>query len=262
MEHLSKKQILKKRKEIESSVSKLLQETKSNFTLEDITSAIYNETDVNDLNRLIASFDRGQNINELNRIIQIINDAWNFFPHQCLNGLCPYEKFLEVQKKQRKELKPPTANYGDDLEDLTEQELIEQLNSGITSEEELTLLVKAMERKGLKGLITRIDPETDEGKTHLEYIALHKKISEKLPMTDQRLRRWKEALFNPKASIEEKKKALLVFAHWGNLKSWKIITKYIKKPDPELKLFSKIALDECRMFLESDLLDKPQIKIN
>lgn len=270
MKHLSKKEILKKRKEIESSVSKLLKETESEFTLEGIKSAIYNENDVNDLNRLISFFDKGQNIDELNKIIQIINDAWNYFPHQCLNGFCPFEKFLEVQKERGKELRPPSANYGDDLsgskigkgyDSLNEQELIGLLNSGVTSEEELALLVKAMEKKGLKGLITQIDPETDEGKTHLEYIELHKEISEKLTMTNLRFKKWKEILFDNKTSIKEKKKALLVFAHWGNLESWKILTKYDRKPDPELKLFSKIALDECRMFLESDLLDKPQIRI-
>lgn len=258
VKHLSRKQILKKRREIEVSISKLLKETKSEFTLEDIKKSIYDENDVNDLNRLIFSFDKGQNIDELNRIIQIINDAWNYFPHQCLNGFCPYQKFIEAQKERGKELSPPSANYSDDL---NEQALIELLNSGVTNEEELALLVKAMEKKGLKGLITQIDPETDEGKTHLEYIELHKEISKKLPMTNSKFRKWEKILFDKKASIKEKKKALLVFAHWGNLDAWKILSKYDRKPDPELKLFSKIALDECRMFLESDLLDKPQIKI-
>ena len=261
MEKLSRKQILKKRKEIESSVSKLIRETKSDLTLEDIKSAIYNETDVNDLNRIIFSFDKGQNINKLNRIIRIINDAWNYFPHQCLNGLCPYEKFLEVQKQQREELKPPIADYGDDPDDLTERELIQLLNSGITSEEGLALLVEAMEKKGLKGLITKIDPETDEGKIHFEYIEMHKEISEKIPMTHRQLKKWRKILFNRQSSMKEKKKALLVFAHWGNIQSWKILAKYAEEPDPDLKIFSKIALDECQMFLESDLLDKPQIKI-
>lgn len=258
MKHLTKKEILKKRKEIETSVSKLLKKTQSDFKLEDIKSSIYNENDINDLNRLISFFDKGQNIDELNKIIQIINDAWNFFPHKCLNGLCPFEKFIEAQKERGKELSPPSANYGDDL---NEQELIELLNSGVTSEEELAILVKEMEKRGLKGLITQIDPETDEGKTHLEYIELHKEISEKLTMTDQRFKKWKEILFDNKTSTKKKKKALLVFAHWGNLESWKILSKYAEKPNPELKLFSKIALDECQTFLASDLLDKPQIKI-
>lgn len=270
MEHLSKKQIFKKRKEIEDAISKLLKETESKLTSEGIKSAIYNENDVNDLNKIIFSFDKGQNIDELNKIIQIINDAWNYFPHKCLDGLSPFEKFIEVQKEQGQELLPPSANYGDDLsgskigkeyDSLNEPELIELLNSGITSEEELALLVKAMEKKGLKGLITQIDPETDGGKTHLEYVELHKEISEKIAMTSQRLKRWKKILFDDKASIKEKKKALLVFAHWGNLDAWQILTKYTEKPDPELKIFSKIALDECQMFLESDLLDKSQIKI-
>lgn len=270
VEHLNKNEILKKRQEIEDAISKLLKETESKLMLEDIKSAIYNENDINDLNKIIFSFDKGQNIDELNKIIQIINDAWNYFPHKCLDGLCPYQKFLEVQKEQGKELLPPSANYGDDLsgskigkeyDSLNEQELIELLNSGITNEEELALLVKAMEKKGLKGLITQIDPETDEGKTHLEYVELHKEISEKLAMTPQRLKKWKKILFDKKAGIKEKKKALLVFAHWGNLESWKVLTKYAKKPDSGLKIWVKIALDECQMFLESDLLDKSQIKI-
>lgn len=269
MKYLNQKEILKKRREIEAAISGLLKETQSELTLEDIKSSIYDENDVNDLNRIIFSLDKGQNIDELNKTIQIINDAWNYFPHKCLDGFCPYEKFIEAEKDRGRNLTPPTANYGDDLsgklrgeyDGLSEQELIELLNSGITSEGELALLVKTMEKKGLKGMITKIDPETDEGKTYLEYIELHKEIPEKITMTRQRLKKWKEILFNRKANVQEKKKALLIFAHWGNVASWKILTQYAKKPDPGLKLWTKIALDECQTFLESDLLDKPQIKI-
>jgi len=34
--------------------------------------------------------------------LQVINNAWNYFPHKCLDGLCPMEKILESQNKVKK----------------------------------------------------------------------------------------------------------------------------------------------------------------
>ncbi len=91
-----------KRKEIEQKLKKILEQTKSDFNLEDIKRIIYNEQDQNDLIRIIRIFDKGkgQSIDKLNEIILIINDAWNYFPHKCLKGFFPFEKLLEYQNKK------------------------------------------------------------------------------------------------------------------------------------------------------------------
>jgi len=99
MEIENKQQILQRRKEIEQELSEFLKETKSDFGLEDIKKIIYNEKDQDDLTDVVAMFDIGQGLIELENILETINDAWNYFPHKILGGLSPAEKLLEYQQK-------------------------------------------------------------------------------------------------------------------------------------------------------------------
>ncbi len=95
MEIKTKQQILERRKEIEKELLEMLKKTQSNFRLDDIKKVIYNEESHNDLTKMITMFDQGQDLAEINEILEVINDAWNYFPHRCLDGLCPTEKILE-----------------------------------------------------------------------------------------------------------------------------------------------------------------------
>lgn len=95
------KEILKKRNEIAKELSKMLKKINSPFTIEHIKDIIYHEKDNDDLMKVVSIFDRGQSIEELNRILEIANDAWNYFPHKSLNGLCPMEKILESQQDKK-----------------------------------------------------------------------------------------------------------------------------------------------------------------
>jgi len=97
----TKKQILERRKEIEKELLKMLKETKSDFGLDDIKEIIYNEDGQDSLTDVIAMFDTGQDAVELQNVLELVNDAWNYFPHKCLNGLCPMEKILEYQQKHK-----------------------------------------------------------------------------------------------------------------------------------------------------------------
>jgi len=85
----TKKQIIEKRKEIEQELKNLLVQYHSDFDLEYIKSVIYEEEGQDDLIKIITIFDRGQNIKELNNILEILNNAWNYFPHRSLKGLSP-----------------------------------------------------------------------------------------------------------------------------------------------------------------------------
>lgn len=87
----TKPQILVKRKEIEAELSDFLKKTKSDFTFEDIEEAIYEEEETDDFTHLVAMFDVGQSMEELNNILETVSDAWNHFPHRSLNGLSPTE---------------------------------------------------------------------------------------------------------------------------------------------------------------------------
>lgn len=102
MEIESKQQILERRKEIEQELTDMLKETESDFSLQDIKDAIFNEEDNDDMMKVIAMFDRGGDATELENILELTNDAWNYFPHKIIGGLSPAEKILEYQNKQKK----------------------------------------------------------------------------------------------------------------------------------------------------------------
>ena len=101
MEIESKQQILKRRKEIEQELVDMLKKTKSPFSLEHIKDIIFHEEDNDDMQKVIAIFDRGGNTSELSNILELASDAWNYFPHKIINGLSPAEKLLEYQNSKK-----------------------------------------------------------------------------------------------------------------------------------------------------------------
>jgi len=102
MEIESKQQIIKRRKEIEQDIIDLLLKAGSDFSLDDVKEVIYNEEDQDDLTKVISMFDTGKIPDELENILELTNDAWNYFPHKILKGLSPAEKILEYQNKNKK----------------------------------------------------------------------------------------------------------------------------------------------------------------
>ncbi len=98
----NKEQILQRREEIEEEILEVLEETESDFSLEHVRDAIYSEEDNDDMMKVVAMFDRGGDASELENILEVVSDAWNYFPHKLLNGLSPAEKVLEYQNKNKK----------------------------------------------------------------------------------------------------------------------------------------------------------------
>jgi hypothetical protein len=64
-------------------------------------------------------------------------------------------------------------------------------------------------------------------------------------------------LFDPTASLEVKREMLVGLARRGTVDAYRVIEQYVKTPDPALASWSKIALYECRMALEGELLEQP-----
>lgn len=102
MQTESKKQILERRNEIEQELVDMLKETESDFTLDHIREAIYNEEDRDDMMKVVAMFDRGGDASELSNVLELVTDAWNYFPHKVLGGISPAEKLLEHHNKTKK----------------------------------------------------------------------------------------------------------------------------------------------------------------
>lgn len=80
----------------------MLRETESDFSLQDVKDAIFHEEDSDDMMEMVAMFDRGGNASELDTILELVTDAWNYFPHEILNGLSPAEKLLGHQDVTKK----------------------------------------------------------------------------------------------------------------------------------------------------------------
>ena len=102
MEIESKQQILERRKEIEQELEEMLKETESDFTLDHARDVIFHEEDNDDMMKVVAMFDRGGDASELSNVLELVTDAWNYFPHEVLGGISPAEKLLEYQEKQNK----------------------------------------------------------------------------------------------------------------------------------------------------------------
>lgn len=101
MQTESKQQILERRKEIEQELVDMLKETESDFTLDHIRDVIFHEDDNDDMMKVVAMFDRGGDASELSNVLELVTDAWNYFPHKALGGISPAEKLLEHNNKNK-----------------------------------------------------------------------------------------------------------------------------------------------------------------
>ncbi len=63
-------------------------------------------------------------------------------------------------------------------------------------------------------------------------------------------------LFDGSRPLEAKKKVLVLLAHLGTITAFRQIEKYYKYPDEDLKHWTALALQECKMLLESTLIEE------
>ena len=69
-------------------------------------------------------------------------------------------------------------------------------------------------------------------------------------------------LFNPAVTIDEKKNLLVLLASQEKVEAFRTIEKYAQHPDPELREWSILALQESRMVIQSSLMDEQQVYIS
>lgn len=100
MENLNQQQILERRKEIEQELVDMLKETESDFTLNHVRDVIFHEEDNDDMMKAVAMFDRGGDASELSNVLELVTDAWNYFPHKVLGGISPAEVLLNHKDKK------------------------------------------------------------------------------------------------------------------------------------------------------------------
>ena len=87
----STQEIIERRKQIEQELEDMLKETESDFTLQDVKDAIFHEEDNDDMMKIVMMFDRGGDASELSNVLELVTDAWNYFPHAAIGGKAPVE---------------------------------------------------------------------------------------------------------------------------------------------------------------------------
>lgn len=91
--------------------------------------------------------------------------------------------------------------------------------------------------------------------TQKEYID-HSHTFDRGELTETETLNLSSILFDIKATIETKKKALTLLAHLGTITAFRQIEKYYDNPDKDLRQWTALSLQECKMFLESTLTDQ------
>ncbi len=112
-------------------------------------------------------------------------------------------------------------------------------------------------QKFLENLPDKFDILEDgiDFQTQKEYIK-HSETFDRGELTEKETFSISNILFDKDAPIDKKKKALLLLAHLGTIVAFRQIEEYNKNPDNGLKQWTLLALQECKMFLESTLLDE------
>lgn len=72
----------------------------------------------------------------------------------------------------------------------------------------------------------------------------------------------REALFLPNTSLERKKEILSGLPAVAEVKAFRTLERYLKDPDPELRNWAVLALQESRMMLQSSLLGEKHVFIS
>ncbi|MEN8120633.1 MAG: hypothetical protein ABFS35_09815 [Bacteroidota bacterium] len=98
-------------------------------------------------------------------------------------------------------------------------------------------------------------------KTQLSYFEESKKVKESGIIKKDLLEK-KDYLYDPKLSNEEKKGLLVSFASIDDVEAYRIIERFLSNPEPELKNWAVLALQESRMTIESSLLNENQVIIS
>jgi len=94
----------------------------------------------------------------------------------------------------------------------------------------------------------------------IEYFNFVKDI--KNEFTPEYILAHQQDLFDENIPVEEKKNLLVLLASVNKVEAYRTIEKYAKSPDPALKGWSVLALQESRMLLQSTLLDEQQVFIS
>ena len=135
---------------------------------------------------------------------------------------------------------------------------------GDLSAPELAEVMAAARAAGMVAQMTIVDdPESPEGREVIAYVNSH----HWLPRDYRSLSKGKvealgKTLFDAEAGTLDKKKALMLLGHRGSIEAYRILKRFVKESPAALKIWSKMAFDECKTFLATELSEETQIGFN
>ncbi len=123
-------------------------------------------------------------------------------------------------------------------------------------DEELSELLEALPDK-LQTIKSEVEITPEEQQSYISY---HNKINlDKYP--EKQVSKESSNLFDKNFPLEGKKRILFCLAHFGSLESFKMLDKYLENPDKELMTWAVLCIEECRRFLEMELMGEDQMLV-
>jgi len=136
--------------------------------------------------------------------------------------------------------------------------------SGALSAPELAELMRAAKAAGITSQVTFVDdPESPEGKEAIDYVNSHHWLPpDYRSLPKSKVETLGQTLFDAAATLLDKKKALMLLGHRGSIEAYRILKRFAKASPAELKVWSKMAFDECKTFLAAELSEEAQSGFN
>lgn len=106
----------KKNTDLELRLDKALKGLKlvESISVDDLKNVIWNETDHMDLARLFQFLTEDEtNPKKIEEVMEILQEAWNKFPHKVLQGLSPEEKSQLLKNNHQLQYNFKRAHYGE-----------------------------------------------------------------------------------------------------------------------------------------------------
>ncbi|MGC8824355.1 MAG: hypothetical protein ACP5PZ_07130 [Bacteroidales bacterium] len=94
----------------------------------------------------------------------------------------------------------------------------------------------------------------------MEYFEESKRLKDHAPLED-----WEshaQQLYDPNVEIKDKKALIVRLASLEDVKAYRFLEKYYEQADEGLKDWTRLAIQESRLLLQSKLLDQPQLLIS
>ena len=125
--------------------------------------------------------------------------------------------------------------------------------------EDENIYEKLIEYFGFEEDNINILEQTIDTDTQLEYFEFSRNHNSK--KSEEEIIEGKDVIFDKEVPIVQKKSTLVELASLNSIEAYRTIEKYLNHPNIKLHDWACLALQECRMHLESALLDQSKVLI-